>query len=387
MYDEDTLRRAYLEDETARLMTENSNLFAFSNTRRPVYGSTALEPEVTLADLSEFDVNEAITELAAERGVTAADLAETVFMLTDEHDTAARAEAVLALANMDPDELLALAAKGKKKPLPLDDEDDENVHEEDDDLSDAQIEAMAEKQAENMGTGRRPKTRRGKGKATRKRGQSPLGSELPGGAPPGGAGPSGEGEGGSMAASARRALVRAGDGSLMTIALSEDQEWAEGEVLRLAQENPRVFSPGDLGGVQRAYPFDIYDVGARDDGDPTDPDGGNTAAIIARLQKEHPGVFGLDKPQSGNRKGRLASPYPRYRPERQTTEREVMTMPITNADAARWSNANMTAAQNFESRCTDPIESGKEVVLMAGQNTNSPARAFEGRITQETGSH
>jgi hypothetical protein len=59
-------------------------------------------------------------------------------------------------------------------------------------------------------------------------------------------------------------------------------------------------------------------------------------------------------------------------------------MPIVNADSARWSNANMTAAQAFESRCTDPIESGKEVVRMAGQNDGG----FEKRVTPaETGSH
>jgi hypothetical protein len=59
-------------------------------------------------------------------------------------------------------------------------------------------------------------------------------------------------------------------------------------------------------------------------------------------------------------------------------------MPIVNADSARWSNANMTAAQNFESRCTDPIESGKEVLLGHGTNV----RTFENRITPaETGSH
>ena len=62
-------------------------------------------------------------------------------------------------------------------------------------------------------------------------------------------------------------------------------------------------------------------------------------------------------------------------------------MPIVNADSARWSNANMTAAQNFESRCTDPIESGTETVRMAGQNGSSPANTFEARITQETGTH
>jgi hypothetical protein len=62
-------------------------------------------------------------------------------------------------------------------------------------------------------------------------------------------------------------------------------------------------------------------------------------------------------------------------------------MPIVNADASRWSNASMNAAQNFESRCVDPIESGKETVRMAGQNSSSPANTFETRITQETGTH
>ena len=59
-------------------------------------------------------------------------------------------------------------------------------------------------------------------------------------------------------------------------------------------------------------------------------------------------------------------------------------MPIVNADSARWSNASMAAAQAFESRMTDPIESGKEVVRMASQNDGG----FEKRVTPaETGSH
>jgi hypothetical protein len=44
----------------------------------------------------------------------------------------------------------------------------------------------------------------------------------------------------------------------------------------------------------------------------------------------------------------------------------------------------MTAAQAFENRITDPIESGKEVVAGHGQNVNT----FENRVTpSETGSH
>ncbi len=42
-------------------------------------------------------------------------------------------------------------------------------------------------------------------------------------------------------------------------------------------------------------PFEVHEIGARDDRDPTDADGGRTAAIIARLQREHPGEFGRQK--------------------------------------------------------------------------------------------
>jgi hypothetical protein len=41
-----------------------------------------------------------------------------------------------------------------------------------------------------------------------------------------------------------------------------------------------------------------------------------------------------------------------------------------------------TPANLFEQRVTDPIESGKEVVKMAGQNSSSPANTFEQRIVQ-----
>lgn len=198
-----------------------------------------------------------------------------------------------------------LAAKGKKTPKALDDEDEEDEDDEDD------------HESEHMGyEGPKPK-KPGKKRATRpvqvkRRGQSPFGSE--GGAPEGGAGPSG----GEMAASApRRRLARAGDGSLMTVALTEDEAWADAEVARLAQEHPRVGlsapsafdTPGDLGGVQRHFDFQVFDVGARDDGDPTD-ENASTDEIIARLQREHPGMFGRERPQSGNRRGRLAGRYP-----------------------------------------------------------------------------
>ena len=47
-----------------------------------------------------------------------------------------------------------------------------------------------------------------------------------------------------------------------------------------------------------------------DDGDPTDPDGGNTDAILARLAKEHPDLFGKDKAYGANRRGKRAGKYP-----------------------------------------------------------------------------
>ena len=37
-YDEDTLRRAWLADEAARIQVENQNLFAFTGSRVPSYG-------------------------------------------------------------------------------------------------------------------------------------------------------------------------------------------------------------------------------------------------------------------------------------------------------------------------------------------------------------
>ena len=63
-------------------------------------------------------------------------------------------------------------------------------------------------------------------------------------------------------------------------------------------------------------------------------------------------------------------------------------MPVVNDSSdSHLKNANMTAAQGFEARVTDPIESGKEVVGGHGQNATSPANTFEARFTQETGTH
>lgn len=55
-------------------------------------------------------------------------------------------------------------------------------------------------------------------------------------------------------------------------------------------------------------------------------------------------------------------------------------MPIVD-NTSRFSGAGGPAAA-FEVRATDPIESGKEVLKMAGQNSTSPANTFEQRISQ-----
>ncbi len=40
-----------------------------------------------------------------------------------------------------------------------------------------------------------------------------------------------------------------------------------------------------------------------------------------------------------------------------------------------------------EARVVATVGAGREVMVNASQNTNSPARTFEGRIIQETGTH
>ena len=309
-YSEADIRRAFLADEVSRLQTENSGMFAFTGSRVPSYGTAVADPEPTAADIDDDTVDTALSELASQRGLSLSAVSEAVTELTGGlRDTQSRAMAVIELAAMPEDEaaaLVELAAKSKgKKPL-YDDEDEEDDEDEDD---------LSEHMSENQGN-QGPKPKPGKGKKrkpvqVKRRGQSPFGSE--GGAPEGGAGPSG----GEMAASApRRRLVRAGYG-YETVALSEDQAWADGEVARLAQEHPRVGlsapafdTPNDLGGVHKYFDFDVYDVGARDDGDPTDPDGGDTDAIIARLQRDHNQYFSPSKTYGANRRGKLAGKYP-----------------------------------------------------------------------------
>jgi hypothetical protein len=274
-YTGDQLRQAFLDDEVARLQVENQGLFAFGNTRRPSYGIVP-DPEVTVADLTDDDIDGALAELREQRGVSVTELSEQVLILTGgERDAQSRAMAVLELASMDVVSLAAKASNGKKaKKAAMDDEDPDDEDEDEDDF-DGQV------------TGPKPRKPSKRHKATkpvqvRKRGQDLLGFGE-GGNAEGGGGASGAGEGGAMAASApRRALVRAGDGSLMTVALSEDEAWASAEVDRLAQENPRIClsaksnftvqpgrpdlpgpwdTPGTTAHMEKAYDFEVHDVG------------------------------------------------------------------------------------------------------------------------------
>jgi hypothetical protein len=94
----------------------------------------------------------------------------------------------------------------------------------------------------------------------------------------------------------------------MTIALSQDEEWADAEVARLTQQNPRVFDvPNDLGGPVQHFGFDIHDVGSsRDPAESvTDID-----AEISRYLAAYRGYFGKEAPHGAVRKGRLAGKYP-----------------------------------------------------------------------------
>ena len=45
---------------------------------------------------------------------------------------------------------------------------------------------------------------------------------------------------------------------------------------------------------------EVHETGAWDDGDPADPEGGRTAAVVARLQKEHPGYFSPSQAYGAN---------------------------------------------------------------------------------------
>ena len=272
-----------------------------------------------MADLTEDDVENAIAELAAERGIGITELSEQVLMLTGgERDSVSRAQAVVELANMPGDEaaaLVGLAAKGKKKGWDEDDPDEEDETEEDD--GDEDIHESEHQGQRGTGyEGPKPKRPARKKRATKpvrvkRRGQSPFGGE--GGAPEGGAGATG----GAMAASApRRALVRAGDGTYGTIALSEDEVWADEEVARLQAEHadarvglsaPAFDTPNDLGGPQKYFDFDVYDTGTVQD-DQTKP----SDELLSEVQRYLWIHESMSKPKAYGsvRKGKLAGRYP-----------------------------------------------------------------------------
>ena len=74
-YSDTELRNAYLADEVARLQNEHHGLFAFANSNRPSYGIVP-DPEPTLADLTDDDIDGAVAELAAQRGISITELGE-----------------------------------------------------------------------------------------------------------------------------------------------------------------------------------------------------------------------------------------------------------------------------------------------------------------------
>jgi hypothetical protein len=97
--------------------------------------------------------------------------------------------------------------------------------------------------------------------------------------------------------------------------LSEDEEWAGSEVARLSAEHPDMClsgpgafdTPNDLGGPVKLFDFQVYDTGTNRDPSESVSD---IDAEISRYLAEHAGMFGKEKPHSGNRKGKLAGRYP-----------------------------------------------------------------------------
>ena len=91
-------------------------MFALSSSRKPSYGTAVAEPEVTLADLSEDDLDGAMAEIAEWRGVSLTDVAEQVDILAGgQRDTYSRIVALTELAALDEDTALALAVSTEKR--------------------------------------------------------------------------------------------------------------------------------------------------------------------------------------------------------------------------------------------------------------------------------
>jgi hypothetical protein len=262
-YTADELVTAFVADEVFRYSR-------MQHEHGPDYAVLSLpDQEDTAADIDADIVDAATYELANTLDMDPGELFDAVLNLTaGDRDPQARAYAVAQLAGVDLDA----------------DEDDEDDEDEDQPP---------------------PKRRKRKRQLRARQGQQ-LASQ---GSAENAAGYAGAGEGGAgpSGVAATRKLVRMPTGELQTVALTEPLSPVDRIVARhpelfvsLANTdgkyvNPAAvgpFEPGTAPNVRKAFDFEVHDVGARDDGDPTDPDGGRTARIIARLQADHPNEFG-----------------------------------------------------------------------------------------------
>lgn len=97
----------------------------------------------------------------------------------------------------------------------------------------------------------------------------------------------------------------------MTVSLTDDPV---GYYVALADEQNVSSGP-----LKAHFDFEVHDVGTHpESGDPTDPDGGDTAAVIARLQKAHPEFFSPSKTYGANvthKPSAYRSPGPQGKPQ------------------------------------------------------------------------
>jgi hypothetical protein len=355
-YSPDELRAAFLADEASRIVQENSDLFAFSNSRRPSYGTAVPDPEATAADLTPDEVDAAVFELAAVRGMDPADVLDQVAALAGgKRDTASRAAALVELAAMDADVdapllELAVSAEAREKfaksgvameggDYPIADVKHLGVakayykqgkfagHSAEEVKAHINARAKAlglpgldeDDEDEDEGSKAKVKVAR-RGQHVASRGSSEGVAPFPG-AGEGGEGPSGAGPGGELAATvAKRLMVRTADG-IKTIALTDGQA-AEvlgmtGETLspvdRIIRRHPELFLANDdarnynlaVSAFEQAPevllkppPFEVHEVPHVEDA--TDPDGGRTSAVVARLQREHPEYFSPSQAYGAN---------------------------------------------------------------------------------------
>ena len=301
MYDVD------VEDEVARLAVEHGTgmMALAAPVTKSYYPPVDTEPEMTLTDLGDDELDLAMAELAGQRGISLTEVSEQVDVLAGgERDTQSRAVALLELAAMDSDAALSLSVSAEKRDaladkgrgyalpdgsFPVDDAkhvgvakiffkqgklaghpahvvrshiskaaarlgvpglDDEDGDDDTEDSADREV-ARRKPKGKPKGKPAHPAT---SGHATKpvqvaRRGQYPSGT---GGEPGGGEGPSGGGAyGGSadVSATARRMAVRVGN-TYQTVALTHDQlgelGLAGGDALspvdRIARRNPEYFA-------------------------------------------------------------------------------------------------------------------------------------------------